>query len=355
MANGVFANGREIACKAGAGKSICAMPDVCLSPPTPPAGPIPIPYPNTGMASDTDGGSKNVKISGDMVMLKNSSSFKQSSGDEAATKSQGMGVMSGGIQGPVYFMMWSMDVKIEGENAVRHMDMTTGNHASPQGNAAVPWLFQDTAAIENIKDCQGNVAAYKSACKGQSPKKCSKACKEAQICILVPKKDDKKYCCQGVKTGHHLVEVHCFTPAGGRATGKRLPGLKAYDDEEAPTVCANSSRFKGRHGVFHAIQGMFEKAYNAIGKGYKKWRKAGPRGTTGESNWRYKHARDAGAKALKIAAPHCNEECIKKQLDAYHKDFLGENTPVRSDPKPPRGGKLTAAQSAAAKKALPKP
>jgi hypothetical protein len=33
MANEVYANGREVACKAAAGKSICAFPDVCMTPP----------------------------------------------------------------------------------------------------------------------------------------------------------------------------------------------------------------------------------------------------------------------------------------------------------------------------------
>ncbi len=35
--------------------AICAFPDVCFTPPQTPATPpgVPIPYPNTGMASDT--------------------------------------------------------------------------------------------------------------------------------------------------------------------------------------------------------------------------------------------------------------------------------------------------------------
>ena len=55
MSNDVFANGRELACKAGSGKSICVFPDVCMTPPVNPATPpgVPVPYPNTGMASDT--------------------------------------------------------------------------------------------------------------------------------------------------------------------------------------------------------------------------------------------------------------------------------------------------------------
>jgi len=136
MANQVYANGREVSCKAADGKSICAFPDVCLSPPSPPAGPVPIPYPNTGFASDMTEGSKTVKISGKEVMLKDKSYFKKSTGDEAATKSLGMGVVTHQIQGKVYFTSWSMDVKFEGENVVRHLDLTTHNHASPPGQTA---------------------------------------------------------------------------------------------------------------------------------------------------------------------------------------------------------------------------
>jgi len=79
MTNNVFANGREIACKKGSGKSICAFPDVCWTlpdkVPLTPTG-VPIPYPNTAMASDTSKGSKKVKISSKEIMLKNKSYFK---------------------------------------------------------------------------------------------------------------------------------------------------------------------------------------------------------------------------------------------------------------------------------------
>ena len=40
-----YANGNEIACKKGAGKVTAAFPDVCMSPPSPPAGPDPDPIP----------------------------------------------------------------------------------------------------------------------------------------------------------------------------------------------------------------------------------------------------------------------------------------------------------------------
>src|ERR1044071_1112818 len=117
MANKVFANGREISCKAADGKTICAMPDVCFPPPQTPATPpgVPIPYPNTGFASDTTEGSKSVMISGKEIMLKRSSYFKTSTGDEAGCAPK-KGIVTSKNKGKVYFTAWSMNVKFEGEN-----------------------------------------------------------------------------------------------------------------------------------------------------------------------------------------------------------------------------------------------
>ena len=135
------------------------------SPPSPPAGPVPDPYPNTGMATDTGDGSKTVVISGKEVMLKDSSSFQKSTGDEAATKSLGMGVVTHQIQGKVFFTSWSMDVMIEGENAVRDLDTMTHNHMSKPGNTP-PWVYQDAAATSPSRACKKEVAKAKKAWRG---------------------------------------------------------------------------------------------------------------------------------------------------------------------------------------------
>lgn len=135
----VYANGDEIACKAGSGKVIAGFPDVCLTPPPPPAGPIPVPYPNTAFCKDMKKGSKKVKIEGKEVMLKDQSFYKTSPlGNEAATKGQGAGIVTHVITGKTYFISWSMDVKFEGQNVDRHTDITTSNHASPMANRVVP-------------------------------------------------------------------------------------------------------------------------------------------------------------------------------------------------------------------------
>jgi len=55
------------------------------------------------------------------------------------------GVVTHKNTGKVYFSMWSMDVKFEGENVVRHLDMTTHNHGSTPPNA-LPTIYQDLLA-----------------------------------------------------------------------------------------------------------------------------------------------------------------------------------------------------------------
>jgi hypothetical protein len=349
VGNDVFANGRELACKAGSGKSICAFPDVCMTPPMTPATPpgVPVPYPNTGMASDTTSGSTTVKISGKEVMLKNKSYFKSSTGDEAgcATKK---GVVSSVNRGKVYFAAWSMDVKIEGENAVRHLDLTTHNHGSaPQ---TPPWPFADSMNIvagETKDPCAKEKKAETKACakhKGKRTKECDDdKCQKAQACKLVPYGGPgSPNCCPGV-TGHHLVEVHCFSPTGLR--GHELEGLEGYDQNQAPTACAPGARDTEQHGVMHAVQGAIEAVF-AKKPIIQEWIDPDGKPRVNESRWRYKNARDAGVAAQKIANPQCSEACTKAQLDEYHKNTIGcgENTPLRTDPVTRSSGTLTKSQ-----------
>lgn len=135
----VFANGREVSGKSTPNKTIAAFPDVCLSPPSPPAGPIPIPYPNFGMASDTTSGCTSVIVKGKEAGKKNASKYSTIKGDEPATNSFGAGVVSHKINGPLYFAAYSFDVMFEGSGAERFMDLTTTNHMNNQNtNAPTP-------------------------------------------------------------------------------------------------------------------------------------------------------------------------------------------------------------------------
>jgi hypothetical protein len=99
-----------------------AFPDVCKTP-APPAGPIPIPYPNIAMSSDTDKGTKKVKANGNPFCVKDSN-FKMSTGDEAGSAG---GVASSKTKGKAEFVLSSFDVKAEGKNVCRSFDLMLHN------------------------------------------------------------------------------------------------------------------------------------------------------------------------------------------------------------------------------------
>jgi len=99
-----------------------AFPDVCLTP-APPAPPVPIPYPNIAMSSDTAKGSKKVKGDGNPICLKDSN-FSKSTGDEAGVNK---GVASAKNMGKAEFVNYSFDVKVEGKNVPRALDLMLHN------------------------------------------------------------------------------------------------------------------------------------------------------------------------------------------------------------------------------------
>ncbi|MEQ1622114.1 MAG: PAAR-like domain-containing protein [Methylococcales bacterium] len=353
MANKVFANGMELACKSGSGKTICAMPDVCFTPPENPATPpgVPIPYPNTGFASDTTEGSKTVKISDKEVMLKNKSYFKKSTGDEAGAAAK-KGVISSKNTGKVYFVKWSMDVKFEGENVDRHLDMTTNNHGCTAANEAVPWPFVDSMAVSmETGPCAGDIKKEKVACKdfkpygtrdacaelkanlpyqstgrlknSQKPQNAAQAdqlantaaahdCINARRCNLTPYEPSK--CCSP-QTGHHLVEASCFLNDRESSPTTLLPSVKnqlnpakqkEYHASKAPCVCADgTSNVGGTHGAMHTFQSIASA-------------KAKKLSTDGFIT--YKQAKKAGIEAMQQVFPysHCDEKCTEAQLDDYH-------------------------------------
>src|SRR5262245_28751276 len=113
MGQTTFVNSRGIAHKGSGGMSI-AFPDVCKTP-APPAGPIPIPYPNIAKSSDTSSGPTKVTTDGEMPMVKGAK-YSRSSGDEAGSVG---GVVSNVNMDEAEFMMYSFDVKFEGKNVCR--------------------------------------------------------------------------------------------------------------------------------------------------------------------------------------------------------------------------------------------
>lgn len=126
MAQKTFVNSRGIAHKGSGGMSI-VFPDVCKTPS--PGGPVPIPYPNTGQASDTSSGPKKVTCDGKMPMVKGAT-YSKTMGDEAGTAG---GVVSGCNRGVAEFMLYSFDVKFEGKNVCRLGDMLFHNKKNIPG------------------------------------------------------------------------------------------------------------------------------------------------------------------------------------------------------------------------------
>jgi Domain of unknown function (DUF4150)/GHH signature containing HNH/Endo VII superfamily nuclease toxin 2 len=347
MSNEVYANNMEISCKQAAGKTICSFPDVCFTPPLTPATPpgVPIPYPNTGIASDCTDGSSTVKISGQEVMLKDKSYFKKSTGDEAGSAPK-KGLANSKNMGKVYFTAWSMDVKVEGENVVRHFDITTGNHASPLANAAIPWPHIDALTMKKGGgDCKEDVAKEKKACeeyepykkggkdvcaeiglggtftenKGVMSDKAKKAsadpCSAARRCRLVPfnaKPQDGINGCCPAQTGDHIVPKSSFFEKSV-ADGKAMKGWENYNIDKAPCMCLEGGSNSGSHGLRHA----HHKSTAGISKGT-------PRSFDAEM----KHCA-AGAKAV---APGCDQKCIEAQLEEGHKGMGDPKKPVKYSP-----------------------
>jgi len=275
----VFANGMEISSKSMGGKSICQFPDVCFTPPQTPATPpgVPIPYPNTGMASDTTDGSSSVKIGGSEVMLKDRSAFKKSTGDEAGAAPK-KGMVNSKNSGKAYFIAWSMDVKVEGENVVRNLDMTTHNHGSG-ANGPAPMVHTATSALGKIDACKKEKEKVEEKCGDEDVDPCpgslaesvtdqrahfkrggdesrtkragAKATKEAQAdacvkamrCHLRPYSPmkEKGGCCPG-QSPHHIPPKSMMAAIGG-----------GYSESTALCICMEgASQHVGSHGEAHA-------------------------------------------------------------------------------------------------------
>jgi Domain of unknown function (DUF4150) len=120
MGQTTFVNSRGIAHKGSGGMST-VFPDVCKTPAAP--SPIPIPYPNVGQSSDTSQGPSTVKTDGQMPMVKGAQ-YSRSSGDEAGTLG---GVISSVNMSVCEYLLYSFDVKFEGNNVCRLGDQLWQN------------------------------------------------------------------------------------------------------------------------------------------------------------------------------------------------------------------------------------
>jgi len=128
MGQTTFANFRGVVHKGSGGLST-VFPDVCKTPAPPAPSPIPIPYPNIGMSSDTSSGPTTVTTDGEMPMVKGAK-YMKSSGDEPGVAG---GVLSSVNMSECEFMMYSFDVKFEGNNVCRMGDPLFHNKKNIMG------------------------------------------------------------------------------------------------------------------------------------------------------------------------------------------------------------------------------
>lgn len=300
----VYANGREVLGKAGSGKVIAAFPDVCLSPPSPPAGPVPIPYPVSSKDEDTVDGSKSVKAGGKEVVLSDKSSLKKCTGDEPATKSLGQGTVSHTLKGKVHAIAFSMDVIVEGEGVVRHLDPTTSN----QDNAAVPMVTTKSAAV-------GATAV------APSPEECAQALKKYPIRshkdqskVRLKMNAAAKEAGQAVQyDSHHVLQNAHFAYDRTKPVQAICP---RYSEDAAPAIVLRgpSTDLNTPHGVITAMQNDVAKEHKAA---------------LGTRNPTYGDARDDAHKQLTAPPPGPGmtppeAECVLIEVDRQFAKMCGK-------------------------------
>ena len=125
------------------GSGMCmAMPDVCKTP-TPPVGPVPIPYPNIAQLAMANPGTCAMKV---LIVNKPAATMQTiimlSSGDEPGVAG---GVVSSLFIGPAQFKLGSTVVMIEGSPAAYMGGMVgqngVANANNPAGSQIVPSQF----------------------------------------------------------------------------------------------------------------------------------------------------------------------------------------------------------------------
>jgi hypothetical protein len=254
-------------------------------------------------------------------MLKDSSYFKKSTGDEAGAATK-KGFINSQNTGKVYFAAWSMDVKVEGENVVRHLDTTTHNHGSG-ANAPAPWPFMSKAAMSNPNHpCvkSGDVKKVQEACPKPAKSKArggvagpadntSAACCSARKCMLVPYRP-KSRCsgCKG-KTGHHPVPVAELSDPRKKGQTRGDARFPEYSAGKGPAICVTGKDHDSR-----TASGLLME-HGRVGAEFTKNRND----AIGDAEtYEFREGSEAAAQAV-ADTTGCDKACIKRQLDDAHR------------------------------------
>lgn len=115
----------------------CLAPaDLCQTPT--PGGPVPLPYPDTGLPGMAGNTCTSVFVRG-VAALHKASNIAPSNGDQAGS---GGGVVSASVMGRVSFAQGSRLVRLQGHPAVRLGDATRHNDGNAVGAVVQPGQIQ---------------------------------------------------------------------------------------------------------------------------------------------------------------------------------------------------------------------
>jgi hypothetical protein len=127
----VSANNRTVVHQSSMGMAQI-FPDPCKTPT--PGGPVPVPYPNIALSKDTTQGTTTVKCDGNPINVKGSE-FAISQGDEPGTL---LGVISNRVKGEAHWIQYSFNVKADGKNVCRLLDLMRLNGGSSENTPPTP-------------------------------------------------------------------------------------------------------------------------------------------------------------------------------------------------------------------------
>ena len=217
--------------KGSNGISAATIPDVCKTPS--PGGPVPIPYPNVSQSATLAKGTTTVKADGMMAAIKGSE-FSLSNGDEAG--------VAGGVKSSTFikestWILYSFDVKMDGQGACRLSDKKFQNH---ENTVDLAGAVQDPKTVEELaellceiwKECEdqvnkklGNKPKDGGWCWSGKPPNAFAASRDKHECCKDKVNDLKK------NAKHKLRETHterpCVVadPATGEVTGAIKPDI----------------------------------------------------------------------------------------------------------------------------------
>lgn len=216
--------------KGSNGVSVATMPDVCKTPS--PGGPVPLPYPNVSQSATLAKGTTTVKADGGMMIAIKGSEFSLSNGDNPGVAG---GVKSSTFMKESTWILYSFDVKMEGQGACRLTDKKFQNH-------------------ENTVDLAGEMQYPTVVPPDVAPNDC-----------ITGTYDEIKDSCPEGSQAHHIVPDYTArtgTRAQGIAGLNRVPGLPSFGG--GPSICLKGHA--ATSGSEHNIAHQCDAAIAALGQ-----------------------------------------------------------------------------------------